>query len=378
MKYETSSFGTIVNALTGILSALVLLSAPVIARAADSENQLNVYNWSDYIADDTVANFQRETGIKVRYDTYDSNEVLHAKLVAGRSGYDIVVPATSWAQLQMRGGLLQKIDKRQIPNLKNLDPAIMQRIAKADPGNNYLVPWAWGVTTIGINVDKVKAALGNTPLPADPFDLLFKEEYASKLKSCGVSVLDSPDDVFPAALNYLGYKTDSVVAAQYKEAATMLNKIRPYITLFSSSGYINDMANGSLCLALGWSGDFGIAKHRALEAKNGQHIQMLVSKKGGEIWYSVIAIPADAPHPENAMKWINYILAGKVHAGVTNKIYYPNANLASKPFIKPEILNDPAVFIPAEDQARFNFSGTITSEIRRLRARLYTTFKTGL
>jgi putrescine transport system substrate-binding protein len=369
-------FPAIARTVATLLAAALMPVAPAAASAGGDANTLNVYNWSDYIAPDTVPNFQRSTGIKVNYDTYDANETLHAKLVAGHTDYDIVVPATNWAQLQIAGGLLRKLDKDQIPNLKNLDPAIMARIAKADPGNQYLVPWAWGVTTIGINVDKVKAALGGMPMPADPFDLLFKVEYVSKLKSCGVSVLDSADDVFPAALNYLGYKTDSGAVSEYNEAAQLLNRIRPSIGLFSSSGYIDDLANGSLCLVLGWSGDFTIAKHRAIESKTRQNIQMLLSDKGGELWYSVMAVPADAPHPQNAMKWINFVLDGPVHASLTNMLYYPSGNLASLPFVRPEIRDE--ISIPGSMLARFKLSAALSNETRRLRQRLYVKFKTGV
>ncbi|MFN9210647.1 MAG: extracellular solute-binding protein, partial [Betaproteobacteria bacterium] len=198
--------------------AIGLLASCALAGNAWAQSKvLNVYNWSDYIGDDTIANFEKETGIKVRYDNYDSNETLHAKLVAGRSGYDIVVPSSNWGKLQLEGGLLQKLDKSKIPNYGNLDPAVMKQIASMDPGNQFLVPWLWGVTTIGINVDKVRAALGSTPMPDNAWDLLFKPEYVSKLKSCGVSVLDSADEVFPAALRYLGKPAYSKSSADYQE-----------------------------------------------------------------------------------------------------------------------------------------------------------------
>ncbi|MBU3740340.1 MAG: extracellular solute-binding protein, partial [Rhodoferax sp.] len=231
------------------------MSLAATVALSQEAKELNIYNWSDYIAPDTIANFEKETGIKVRYDTFDNNEILHAKLVAGKTGYDIVVPSSNWARLQMDGGLLRKLDKAQLPNLKNLDADIQAQIANLDPGNQYLVNWLWGYTTVGINTAKVKAALGNEPLPANAWELVFNPKYVSRLKSCGVSVLDSASEVLPAALHYLGKDPFSRNASDYQEASALLKSIRSSITLFSSSGYINDMAGGSICLALGWSGD---------------------------------------------------------------------------------------------------------------------------
>ena len=265
-----------------VLAAAGLALASMAAFAQEEEKVLNIYNWSDYIAEDTIKNFEKETGIKVRYDNFDNNEILHAKLVAGKTGYDVVVPSSNWAKLQIDGGLLRKLDKSQIPNWKNLDPAVQGALSKMDPGNDYLVDWLWGYTTVGINVDKVKAALGSTPMPDNAWDLVFKPEYISKLKSCGVSYLDSATEVVPAALHYLGKPSFSKNPSDYTAAATVLKAVRPYITLFSSSGYINDMANGSICLALGWSGDINIARQRAIEGKTGQNIQALIPKRSEE------------------------------------------------------------------------------------------------
>ncbi len=252
-----------------------LVAAPV--PAADASKVLNVYNWSDYIGENTIRDFEKESGIKVHYDTFDSNEGLHAKLRAGHTGYDIVVPSSHWAKRQIEGGLLLKLDRSKITTFGNLDPWLMGQLAVSanDPGNQYIVPWLWGMTTVGINVDKVKAALGTTPMPDDAWDLLFKPEYASKLKRCGVSLLDSGDEVFPAAMHYLGRRGFSHDRADYEAAAKLLTSVRPYITLFSSSGYINELADGSLCVAMGWNGDIGIAGQRAKEAKNGQKIRSL-------------------------------------------------------------------------------------------------------
>ena len=245
--------------VAAILAATLALACTV-ASAQEEEKVLNIYNWSDYIAEDTIKNFEKETGIKVRYDNFDNNEIVHAKLVAGKTGYDLVVPSSNWAKLQIDGGLLRKIDKAQLSNYKNLDPALQAQLARLDAGNDYMVNWLWGFTTVGINVDKVKAALGDLPMPDNVWDLVFKPEYVSKLKSCGVSFLDSATEVVPAALHYLGKPPFSKNPADYAAAAQVLKAVRPYITVFSSSGYINDLANGSICVALGWSGDINIAK----------------------------------------------------------------------------------------------------------------------
>ncbi|HSI61315.1 MAG TPA: polyamine ABC transporter substrate-binding protein [Ideonella sp.] len=360
------------------LAAITLLSAGGPAQAQEEEKVLNVYNWSDYIAEDTLKNFEKETGIKVRYDNFDNNEIVHAKLVAGKTGYDVVVPSSYWAKTQAEGGLLQKLDKAQLPNWKNLDPALLEQMAKLDAGNQYQVNWLWGYTTVGINVDKVKAALGSMPMPDNAWDLVFKPEYISKLKSCGVSFLDSATEVIPAALHYLGKPAYTKSTADFAGVGPLLKSIRPSVTLFSSSGYINDMANGSICVALGWSGDINIAKQRALEGKTGQKIEALIPKTGGILFFDMMVIPADAPHPGNAHKFINYMMKPEVAASLTNKVFYANANKASKPFIKPEIANNTTVFPGDADLKKMQAPDSLSGDIRRTMTRLYTSFKTGL
>jgi len=352
---------------------------PTLAQAqAQEEKVLNIYNWSDYVAEDTIANFEKETGIKVRYDTYDNNEILHAKLVAGKTGYDIVVPSSTFARLQMDGGLLMKLDKAQMPNLKNLDPDIQAQIATIDPGNQYLVNWLWGYTTIGINTAKVKAALGSEPMPANVWELFFNPKYASKLKSCGISVLDSASEVMPAALHYLGKDSFSKSGADYQEALALLKAVRPYVTLFSSSGYINEMASGSICMALGWNGDINIARARALEGKTGQDVVATVPKTGGILFFDMMAITADAPHPKNAMLFMNYIMRPEVHAALTNKVKYANPNKESRKFIIPAVASNPSVFPSTAEMALMVPPKALSNDIRRLQTRTYTSFKTGL
>lgn len=358
------------------MAGLALACSTVFAQ--EEEKVLNIYNWSDYIAEDTIKNFEKETGIKVRYDNFDNNEIVHAKLVAGKTGYDIVVPSSNWAKLQLEGGLLRKLDKAQIPNLKNLDPTVEAALGKMDPGNQYMVDWLWGYTTVGINVDKVKAALGSTPMPDNVWDLVFKPEYISKLKSCGVSFLDSASEVVPAALHYLGKPSFSKTPSDYAAAGQVLKAVRPYITLFSSSGYINDMANGSICLALGWSGDINIARQRAIDGKTGQKIEALIPKTGGLLFFDVMVIPADAPRPGNAQKFINYILRPEVHASLTNKVFYANPNAESRKFVKPEVANNPTVFLSPSDMARMVPPDSLNNDLRRLMTRTFTSFKTGM
>jgi putrescine transport system substrate-binding protein len=359
-------------------AAACLLAWAAPASAQEEEKVLNVYNWSDYIAEDTIANFEKETGIKVRYDNFDNNEILHAKLVAGKTGYDVVVPSSYWARIQADGGLLRKLDRNQLPNWKNLDPGILATMARLDPGNQYMVNWLWGYTTVGINVDKVKAALGSTPMPDNVWDLVFKPEYISKLKSCGVSFLDSATEIIPAALHYLGKNAYSNNPADYTGVAPLLKSIRPYVTLFSSSGYINDLASGSICVALGWSGDINIARQRAIDGKTGQKIEALIPKTGGILFFDTMVIPVDAPHPGNAHKFINFIMKPEVHASLTNKVFYANPNKESKKFVKPEVAANPTVFLPEADLKKMSEPAALNNDTRRTMTRLYTSFKTGL
>ncbi len=375
----SNAFGTkLMGKLMAGLAVAGFMTFAASSALAQEEKVLNIYNWSDYIAEDTIQNFEKETGIKVRYDTFDNNEIVHAKLVAGKTGYDIVVPSSGWAKLQMDGGLFRKLDKAQLPNLKNLDPDIQSQIASLDPGNQYLVNWLWGYTTIGINTAKVKAALGAEPMPANVWELFFNPKYVSKLKSCGVSVLDSASEVLPAALHYLGKDPFSKNSADYQEASAALKAIRPYVTLFSSSGYINDMAGGSVCLALGWNGDINIARRRAIEGKTGQDIVALIPKNGGILFFDMMAIPADAPHSKNAHTFINYIMRPDVHAALTNKVFYANPNKESRKFIKPEVAQNPSVFPSTAEMATMVPPKALTNDLRRLITRVYTGFKTGL
>jgi putrescine transport system substrate-binding protein len=363
------------NFIAATAAALALLTAA--PTHAEEEKILNIYNWADYIAPDTIKNFEKETGIKVNYDNFDSNEILNAKLVAGRTGYDIVVPGSHFAKLQIEGGLLMKLDKSKLPNLKNLDPAIQAQLAKLDPGNEYLVDWLWGFTTVGINNDKVKKALGATPMPDNAWDLVFKPEYASKLKGCGIAFLDTASEIIPIALHYLGRDSQSKNPDDYKAVAEMLKAVRPYVRKFAGSGsdYIDQMARGQLCAVIGWSGDIYIAKDRSKKAKQPQPLEVLVPKSGALLFFDVMAIPKDASHVENAHKWIDYIMRPEVHASLTNAVFYANPNKEARKFVKPELANDKAVFPDEAALATMIVPGLPDAATRRLITRTFTNFK---
>nr|WP_315240197.1 extracellular solute-binding protein [uncultured Albidiferax sp.] len=349
-------------------------SAPAAPPANTEEKVLNVYNWPDYIAADMIANFEKETGIKVNYQTFENNEGLQAKLVAGNSGFDIVVPGAVFAKSQIDGGLLMKLDKSKIPNASNLDPGIMAKLAGVDAGNEYLVPWAWSYTTVAINKAKVAKALGSMPLPENAWDLVFNPTYTSKLKSCGIAYLDSPTEVIPPALHYLGKNAYSADVAEHKEAGAMLAKVRKDIRLFSST-MIDDLAGGKACVGLGWAGDMNVAKARAIENKNGNDIEVLVPKTGGLIFFDNLAIPKDATHPNNAMMFMDYFLRPEVSASLTNELTYPTANKASVDKVKPEIASDKTIFVDADNMAKMVSPSSLSNETRESMSNVYTLFK---
>ena len=348
--------------------------APVAAGA--EEKILNVYNWPDYIAKDMVANFEKETGIKVNYQTFENNEVLQAKLVAGNTGYDIVVPGAVFAKPQIDAGLLQKLDKSKITNYANLDTSLMGKLAAVDPGNAYLVPWAWSFTTVGINQAKVAKALGATPMPANAWELVFNPTYTSKLKSCGIAFLDSPTEVLPPAMHFLGKNAYSNDPADHKAAGDLLAKVRPDVRLFSST-MIDDLAGGKACVALGWAGDINIARGRAIENKNGNEVEALLPATGGLIFFDNLAIPKDAKHPNNAHAFINYFLRPEVSSSLTNELGYPTANKASLASVTPEIAKDQAVFPDAANLEKMVAPSSFSNEGRQSMGQVFTLFKKG-
>jgi len=346
------------------------------AAEAGSGGELNVYNWSDYIGETTVDDFQKATGITVRYDVYDSNETLEAKLMAGNTGYDIVVPTGSFLGRQIQAGIYQKIDKSKLKNYGNLDPQILQALAAFDPGNEYAVPYFWGTVGIGYNVDKVKERLGDNA-PVDSLDLLFKPEYASKLQDCGISMLDAPSDMFQTALKYLGKDPHSKSEEDYAAVEQLFAGIRPFVKYFHSSQYINDLANGELCAVIGWSGDVFIAAARADEAKNNVHLDYRIPKEGTLLWVDSLAIPKDAKNVDNALKFIDYLNDPEVAANGVNYVSYASPNAAALALVDPAIKDNPAIY-PTEDVKKNLFSDMQADpDLERLRTRTWTKIKTG-
>jgi len=344
--------------------------------AAPQEKVLNVYNYSDYIAEDTIPNFEKATGIKVTYDVFDSDEMVETKLLAGGSGYDVVVPTLNFFGRQIQAGVFLPLDKSKIPNLANLDPEVMKRIAQQDPDNKYGVPYMIGTTGIGYNVDKIKEIFGTTDV-ANSWDLVFKPDYISKLKECGVTILDTPSDLIPIALNYLGLDPHTHDPAQIQQAADLIKKIRPYVQNFHSSQYVTSLATGNTCLAVGWSGDIIQARDRAEEAKNGVHVAYSIPKEGAPQWFDMLAIPKDAKHPESAYAFINYLLQPEVAAANTNFIHYANPVPKATALVSEEIRNDPTIYPPPEVAAKMFTYSINPPEVDKLYTRLWTEIKTG-
>lgn len=313
------------------------------AAAPSAGGQLNIYNWSDYVDPDTVAGFEKDNNIKVRYDYYDSNETLEAKVLTGQSGYDLVAPSLVNVGRQIQAGAYQPIDKSQISNYNNVDPALLKLMDQVDPGNKYAVPYFWGINTIGINKDQVEKALGGK-LPDNIWDLVFKPEYTAKLKSCGISFFDSPSEQFPLVLHYLGKDANSSNPDDLKAATELLKTVRGDVKRFSSSGYIDDMARGDLCVVIGYGGDLHIAKNRAIEAKNGVNIDVLVPKEGVGVWVDSFMIPKDAQNVANAHKYINYTLDPQVAAKNGDFVTYAPASKPARGLMNKEYADDPSIF----------------------------------
>jgi putrescine transport system substrate-binding protein len=346
-------------------------------EAGGDEKVVYVYNWSDYVAEDTLANFEKATGIKVVYDVYDANEMLETKLMAGASGYDVVFPsARPFAQRHIVAGVYAPLDKSKLGNLGNLDPGLLAALEDVDPGNAHTVPYMWGTTGLGINVAKVKEALGED-VALDSWDLLFDPANAEKLAACGISVLDDEQEAFAAALIHAGRDPNGTGGDETQVVVDAYARIRPHIRYFNSSRYIDDLANGDVCLAMGYSGDVFMASDRAEEAENGMEIRYVIPKEGAVRWFDLIAIPKDAPHADNAYAFINYLLQPDVAAGITNYVAYANPNTAATPLVDPEISGDPAIYPPAEVMAKLVDPATLAPEVTRERVRAWTTIKTG-
>ncbi len=358
------------TSLLGAALASLMLTVPAVAE------EIHVYNWSDYIDTSLLTKFQKETGIKVVYDTFDSNEVLETKLLAGSTGYDVVVPSASFLARQIKAGVFQKLDKSKLPNLKNVWPEIAKQVALYDPGNQYAVNYMWGTTGIGYNIDKVKEVLGPNA-PVNSWSLVFDPANMKKLQKCGVHFLDAPTEMIPAALNYIGENPDSKDATVIKKAEPVLQAVRPYVRKFHSSEYINALANGEICVAIGWSGDVLMARDRAAEAKNGVKIAYSIPKEGAVMWFDEMAIPADAPNPSGALKFINFMLDAKNAAAATNYVNYANGNLASQKYIDKGILADTAIYPDAKTVKKLYITTPYNAKIQKLVTRIWTRVKTG-
>jgi putrescine transport system substrate-binding protein len=357
-----------------LLAFAAVLSFSVTAAA--QQRTVNVYNWSDYIEPSVIEAFTKETGIRVKYDTFDSNDTLETKLLAGKSGYDVVVPTAHFLERQIKAGVFQKLDKSKLTNIGNLWPEISKRLAAYDPGNDYAINYMWGTTGLGYNVKKVRDILGSDA-KVESWDVFFKPEILGKFKDCGVHVLDTSDEVMPTALNYLGLNPNSKEQADLEKGADLMMKVRPYIRKFHSSEYLNALASGEICLVLGWSGDVKQAQKRAAEAKNGIEIGYSIPKGGAQMWFDNLAIPKDAKNVSDAHAFIDYLLRPDVAAKNSNFISYANGNLASQKFIDKALLEDKTVF---PDEATMASLYTITAHDQRTHRtlnRLWTKIKTG-
>ncbi len=356
-------------------NALLVGAGLTLAVSVQAASTVHIYNWSDYIGETTLADFEKATGIKPVYDVFDSNETLEGKLLAGRTGYDVVVPSNHFLGKQIKAGAFQKLDKAQLPNYANLDPVLLKRLEKNDPGNQYAVPYLWGTNGIGYNVEKIKAVLGVEKI--DSWAMLFEPENIKKLSSCGVSFLDSGDEMIPAMLNYLGLNPNSEDPEDYKKAEAQLLKIRPYVTYFNSSKYISDLANGEICVAAGFSGDIFQARERASEAGKGVEIAYVIPKEGGNLWFDMLAIPRDATNVKQAHAFINYVLKPEVIAQVSDTVGYANPNPKAGELMDQKVRTDEAVYPPQAVVDKLYVNSELPPKIQRLMTRSWTKVKSG-
>jgi putrescine transport system substrate-binding protein len=350
-------------------------SAQAPAAPAAEEKVVNVYNWSDYIDPATLEQFTAETGIKVNYDVFDSNEVLETKLLAGKTGYDVVVPGAAFMERQIKAGVFRKLDRSLLTNWDNLDKEILERVALHDPGNEYSVNHMWGTTGIGYNVAKVKAI--DPKAPVDSWNIVFDPKEAAKFKDCGISFLDAPTEMLKAVLSWKGKDPNSQNEEDLKMAEEVLMSVRPYVRMIHSSNYIDALANGEICLAVGWSGDVLQARDRAAEVGQGVEVAYAVPKEGTIVWFDMYAIPADAPHPNNAHAFINFMMRPDVAAKNSNFVHYASGNAAAVPLVDEAVRNDPSVYPPAEVKAKLFPDLASTDEFTRLVNRSWTKFTTG-
>jgi putrescine transport system substrate-binding protein len=356
----------------------LMLSAAVAALAATSAtaDEVRVYNWSDYIDESLLSKFEEETGIDLIYDVFDSNEVLETKMLAGGSGYDVVVPTGTFLQRQIQAGAFQELDKSQLPNIVNMWDAIEERTAQYDPGNAYSINYMWGSTGLGVNVGKVREILGEDA-PVNSMDLVLDPANMEKLAACGVQFLDAPTEIFPMTLQYLGEDPDSHDPDVIAKVEPVLMAVRPYIQKFHSSEYINALANGDICVAVGWSGDILQARDRAAEADNGVEIEYHAFAEGSLMWFDQMAIPVDAPNPEGAHKFLNFIMDAQNMAAASNYVYYANGNAASKEFLNEDVIGDTAIYPDEETVANLYTTTPYPANVQRTVTRLWTKIKSG-
>jgi putrescine transport system substrate-binding protein len=356
--------------------SLAAAALAVLCTASAHAQSVNVYNWSDYIDPTVIEDFTKETGIKVRYDTFDSNDTLETKLLAGKSGYDVVVPTGFFLERQIKAGVFQKLDKSKLPNLANIWPEIAQRLAVHDPGNLYAVNYMWGTTGLGYNVKKAREILGEDA-KIDSWDIVFKPENLAKLKSCGVYLLDSSDDILPAALKYLGFDPNSRNEGELQKAADLVSKVRSSVRKFHSSEYLNALASGEICFAVGFSGDVKQAQKRAAEAKNGVEVAYAIPKEGAQLWFDNLAIPRDAKNVAEAHAFINFLQKPEIAARNSNLVSYANGNLASQKFIDKDVLEDRTIYPDEATMSRLYTIKVYDNATQRLMNRLWTRIKTG-
>ncbi|MEH6633264.1 MAG: polyamine ABC transporter substrate-binding protein [Halopseudomonas aestusnigri] len=358
----------------GLLTSVVALGM-AFSTQAGAEEVVNVFNWSDYIDEEILAEFEKETGIKVVYDVFDSNDVLETKLLAGSSGYDVVVPSGTFLSRQIQAGVFQKLDQSKLTNNANLWDVVTERVQKYDPGNAYSINYMWGTTGIGYNVDMIKERLGVERI--DSWDVVFNPEKLAKLKDCGVYLLDASDEIIPAALNYLGKNPDSHDKADIKAAEDLLMTIRPYVQKFHSSENISALANGDICLSVGWSGDILQSRDRAAEADNGVTVEYAIPNEGALMWFDQMAIPADAGNVDNAHKFINYILRDDVMAKASNYVYYANGNLPSQKLLAEDVIGDPAIYPDSGTMQKLYTLTPYEPKIQRVVTRAWSKIKSG-
>ena len=373
MSDRSSVFSRLLLCAAILMGAVSAQTQPAWAAA---DKTLNLYIWSDYLAPDTLANFTKRTGIAVNMDVFDSSEMLEAKLLAGGSGYDVIVPNGPVLRRFIQAGVVRPLDKSKLPNIDTQDPQITAGAAGVDPGNAHGIVYMWGTSGIGYNAAKVRAALGPNA-PVDSWSLLFDPANAAKLAKCGLYVFDSQSDVFEVTLNYLGLDPHSATPADYDKAAELWKKIRPYVGKFHNSEYISALANGDICVAMGFSGDVFQARDRAAEAGKGVEISYSIPKEGAVMWSDFMAIPKDAPHADAAYDFLNYILDPAVIGPVTNKVFYANANAKAGPYIDAAIRKDKMVYPDAATMKKLFAEATPSPEIERLRTRIWNRIKAG-